>query len=87
MAKPAKAKYEGGQVIRVRFHGATRHRPARYSATTDAGRVYYSRDDVEVNRDPTCFVARQYADRMQWGGDWRGAHTGTEYVFIRIQEG
>ena len=88
MAKPAKAKYEGGQVIRIRFHGPTRHRPARYSATTEAGRVYFAKDAIEPAPGcPVSEAARQYADRMQWGGDWRGAYTGAEYVFIRIQEG
>jgi hypothetical protein len=50
--------------------------------------VYFAKDAIEPAPGcPVSEVARQYADLMGWGGDWRGAYTGAEYVFVRVGEG
>ena len=88
MTKAAKVQYVGGQCIRVKFHGPSLKRPARYSAESQAGRAYFAKDAIEPAPGcPVSEVARQYAELMGWGGDWRGAYTGAEYVFVRVGEG
>lgn len=68
-----------GKAILVRFHAPTTAFPGgRWSASTDAGRLYVKRSlvDIDDTGDPSLEsqrVAQMYLNRHGWPGDWYGA--------------
>lgn len=58
--------------IVTKYHGPTNFKGSRYSATSQAGRIYLSADDALNSQANHEKAARTLAEKLKWSGSWRG---------------
>lgn len=71
------------QAIVTKYHGPTNARGSRYSATTQAGRIYVTADDALHYTENHAAAARALAEKWGWSGSWySGALPDGSFVFV-----